>query len=297
MSKTKKTKGPTYTDLIIPTFTCLKELGGSGNNSEICTAVIKLLQLPNEIIDESHLGSETQSELQYQLAWARTYLKNFGVIVNSSRSVWSITPQFINTKEINAKEIVSFTANKNSVRKNISDSKNMQQEKPNDNDGANDYSEFPDGTKPWITKLSCLLKAMDPFAFERLSQLLLRESGFTDVIVTKKTGDGGIDGFGKFKINGVFTFNVAFQCKRYKGLVSASDVRDFRGSLTTDIEKAILITTGTFSKVAIDEASIPGKQKIDLINGEEFINKLLEYNIGVKEIKAYEIDEDFFIQI
>ncbi len=74
-------------------------------------------------------------------------------------------------------------------------------------------------------------------------------------------------------------------------------MRDFRGSLTTDIEKGVLITTGTFSKAARDEASNPGKQQIDLIDGEEFINKIVEYGIGVREVKAYEIDEEFFQKI
>ena len=111
------------------------------------------------------------------------------------------------------------------------------------------------------------------------------------------TGFGGIDGTGKLKINGIFSFNVAFQCKRYKGVVGAGDIRDFRGSLTTDIEKGVFITTGTFSKAAKEEASNLGKQQIDLIDGEEFVRKLAEYNIGVREVKSYEIDEQFFMNI
>lgn len=92
-------------------------------------------------------------------------------------------------------------------------------------------------------------------------------------------------------------YNVAFQCKRYSGVVGASFVRDFRGSLTTDIEKGVLITTGTFSKSAKEEASNPGKQQIDLIDGEELIDKIAEYGIGVREVKTYEVDEDFFKSI
>lgn len=45
------------------------------------------MNLSGEVVDESHLGNENQTELEYQLAWARTYLKNYGVIVNSARSV------------------------------------------------------------------------------------------------------------------------------------------------------------------------------------------------------------------
>ncbi|MDD6051485.1 MAG: restriction endonuclease [Clostridiales bacterium] len=73
-----------------------------------------------------------------------------------------------------------------------------------------------------------------------------------------------------------------------------SAIRDFRGSLTTDIEKEVLITTGAFSKAAREEASNPGKQQIDLIDGEELISKIAEFGIGVREVKSYEVDAEFF---
>lgn len=157
--------------------------------------------------------------------------------------------------------------------------------------------EIPEEIKPWRKKLRNVLVNMNPYSFEKLTQRLLRECGFDDVRVTKKSGDGGIDGTGRLKINGIFSFNIAFQCKRYQGSVGAPDIRDFRGSLTTDIEKGVFITTGAFSKQAIEEASNPGKKQIDLIDGEEFISKLAEFGIGVREIKDYEIDEEYFLKI
>lgn len=288
----------TYKELIVPTYEALLKLGGSGTNDEICVQVIKDMNLPDEVVDEPHLGNINQTELEYQLAWARTYLKNYGVIVNSGRSVWAITADYTNKVQINAKEIVAYTVSKRAQQKssgqNITEGKCVQ---PCDDDASNDYEEYPDEIKPWRQKLSEILQNMDPYGFERLTQRLLRECGFSQVEVTKKSGDGGIDGTGKLKINGIFSFNVAFQCKRYRGAVSASDIRDFRGSLTTDIEKGVLITTGTFTKAAKEEASNPGKQQIDLIDGEEFINKIAEYGIGVKEVKTYEVDESFFERI
>ena len=98
-------------------------------------------------------------------------------------------------------------------------------------------------------------------------------------------------------INGLFSFKVAFQCKRYSGTVPASDIRDFRGSLTTDVEKALFITTGSFSKPAKEEAMTQGKVQIDLIDGEDFMNRLAEFQIGVKPITDYDIDEVYFSQI
>lgn len=296
MARKKKILGPTYTDLIVPTYNALKELGGSGTNGEICEKVVLDLKLSDDIVDETHLGSTNQSELEYQLAWARTYLKNYGVIENSARSVWSITSKFTGKVELNPKEIIAFTVNRNAKKRGATENK-VKEGVPEDADDSNDDIEFPEEVRPWRQRLAEVLLNMDPYGFERLSQRVLRECGFTQVEVTKKSGDGGIDGTGKLKINGIFSFNVAFQCKRYKGLVGAGDIRDFRGSLTTDIEKGVFITTGTFSKAAKEEASNPGKQQIDLIDGEEFINKLAEYSIGVREVKTYEIDEEFFKKI
>ena len=76
--------------------------------------------------------------------------------------------------------------------------------------------------------------------------------------------------------------------------MGAPEIRDFRGSLSTNIEKGIFITTGRFTQQAKDEASAPGKQQIDLIDGDDFMEKLAQYGIGVNEVKTYEVDEQFF---
>ena len=291
---------PRYNKLIMPAFAALKALGGSGTNEEILSQVIKDLNIPDEVADIIHSDKSNQSELSYQLAWARTYLSKYGVIQNSARSVWSITPDYVGVKTLNEKEIVSTIVKKNAERRNGAVSSSVKDripDLPEDEDSSNDYEEFPDEIKPWKERLAEILQTMDPYGFERLTQRVLRECGFSQVEVTKKSGDGGIDGTGKLKINGIFSFNVAFQCKRYSGVVGAPDIRNFRGSLTTNIEKGLFITTGTFSKAAREEACSPGKQQIDLLDGEEFINKLTEYEIGVHPITTYTIDEDFFQKI
>ncbi len=285
---------PRYPDLLEPTFSALKQLGGSGTNDEIHDKVVSTLSLPDEIVDTPHLGSVNQSELQYQLAWARTYLKNYGAIANSARSIWAITSVFSGKETIEKKKVISAVAKQKNDKKKGGQTSQIA----NDSDNkTSDDTEYPDEIKPWRSRLSDVLMEMNPYAFERLSQRLLRESGFSQVEVTKKSGDGGIDGTGKLRINGLVSFNVAFQCKRYKGMVTAGDIRDFRGSLTSNTEKGIFITTGTFSKAAREEAVNPAKRQIDLVDGEEFINKLAEYGLGLTEVKDYEIDEDFFKKI
>ena len=116
MGRERKNLSPTYTELIIPTYDALKQLGGSGTNNEIYERVIVDLNLSDEVLDEPHLGSLNQSEVEYQLAWARTYLKNYGIIVNSARSVWSITSEYASELTVSAKEIVAFTVQKNAKK-------------------------------------------------------------------------------------------------------------------------------------------------------------------------------------
>lgn len=285
---------PRYSALIAPTFFALKKLGGSGKNEEILDQIILDMGIPDEVADIPHKGNPNKTELSYQADWARTYLNKYGVIENSSRGVWSIRPDYVAVESLDEKEIVASVAKQIPSRQ---DKKGGNALEPENNDPTDDYSEYPAELKPWREKLADVLQSMDPYGFERLAQRVLRECGFTQVEVTKKSGDGGIDGTGKLRINGIFSFNVAFQCKRYKGQVGAAEIRDFRGSLTTDIEKGVMITTGTFSKAAKEEASNPGKQQIDLIDGEDFIDKIAEYGIGVRPVTTYEIDEDFFKKI
>lgn len=277
---------PNYAQLIEYTFKALKELGGSGNNTEINDKVAQLMSLPEEVLDVRHLNSSSMSEVNYRCAWARTLLKNHGAIENSARSVWAITAAFASIDSVDGDYI---DKNCRKPSKTTNEPAEIQME----NAGV----EIPEEVRSWRRKLQDVIQNMDPFGFERLTQRLLRECGFTQVKVTPKTGDCGIDGTGKLKINGIFSFNIAFQCKRYHGVVGAGDIRDFRGSLDNNIEKGVFITTGSFSKAAIEEASTPSKKQIDLIDGEEFVAKLAEFGIGVREVKDYEIDEDFFSKI
>ncbi|MBO4690834.1 MAG: restriction endonuclease [Paludibacteraceae bacterium] len=269
---------PPFTYFYASVLRALNDLGGSGSNEEIYNRVLQITELSTETVELMH--SFTMTEVEYRLAWARTYLKNFGALENSKHGVWSLTAKgakMLKDGDINAKEITSFTTKKVG-HTNVSSDEELEKIE----------------SKNWREQVSEILRNLDPYAFERLAQRLLRECGFSDVQVTKRSSDGGIDGTGKLRIQGIFSFNVAFQCKRYKGQVGASEIRDFRGSLSSNIEKGVLITTGTFTKAAKEEASCEGKRLIDLMDGEELINKLAEYGIGLKEVPSYEVNEDFF---
>lgn len=282
-TKVPAIKVPNSIELIIPTLQALQRLGGSGTNVEILSEIINAMNLSENVVDKLHKGGGT--ELDYQARWARTYLKNSGLVVNNSKAVWSIVPE--KNREISDLDVKAIIAK---AKSKGSTAKTTTSKKPK-GDSSDSQTSDPE---EWRSHLHDVLLRMDPFAFERLAQRVLRECGFIKVEVTKKTGDGGIDGTGKLKINGIFSFNVAFQCKRYKDQVGSPEIQAFRGSLKHGIEKGIFITTGTFSSTAKIEACDPAKQQIDLIDGEDLIDKLVQYKIGVKEVTTYEVDDEFF---
>lgn len=279
--QTKKHKAPGYADLLLDTLKVLSSHGGSASIDEIHDGVVERRKFPDDVVDELHPGSTVTTELAYNLAWARTYLRKSGLILRSKNGVWALT-------KLGAEASKSDFIDKRAIVKAA-----VAEQKDESSDNPLEIEE----RRPWRDSLSEILHNMNPFAFEILAQRLLRECGFLDVCVTRKSGDGGIDGVGKLRLNGIFSFNVAFQCKRYKGQVGAPEIRDFRGSLDNNIEKGVLITTGTFSKAAKEEASAPGKKQIDLMDGNDFMGKLAEYSIGLTPRIEYDIDEEYFSSI
>jgi len=151
-----------------------------------------------------------------------------------------------------------------------------------------------DSNSDYKTDLISTLQALPPEGFERICQRLLRESGFQQVAVTGKSGDGGIDGHGILQINPLVSFKVLFQCKRYQGAVAVSAVRDFRGALQGRAEKGIILTTGTFTTDAKKEAIRDGATPIELVDGEKLVEMFEELSLGLRPKKDYELIGSFF---
>ena len=265
---------PTYETMMNPALHALKILGGSATIEELFNKVVEIMGISDEqleLLHDSERGS--QSEIEYRLAWTRTYLKKFGLLENSSRGVWALTSKGRNMDKVNPKAVTRY----------YRDWKKARRQKPEELD--EDIREIT-----WREELLKTLLKMSPDAFERLTQRLLRESGFIQVQVTGRSGDGGIDGKGIMRLSGLLSFHVIFQCKRYKGSVSVSQVRDFRGAMVGRADKGLLITTGNFTKDAVAEATRDGAPAIDLIDGDMLINKLKELELGVKT-KTIHVEE------
>lgn len=136
-------------------------------------------------------------------------------------------------------------------------------------------------TEGWKEKLLEQMLATSPAGFERLAQRLLRAAGFINTTVTGRSGDGGIDGVGVYRLS-LVSFPVFFQCKKYKGTVGPDKVRDFRGAMAGRGDNGLLITTGVFTREAKSEATREGAPPIDLIDGEQLCELLKEHQLGVR---------------
>ena len=261
---------PTFDFMFLPTIQALQLLGGSGTTEEIYDKVVQILQLSDQVLEILH-GSTSQSEIEYRLGWSRTYLRKYGLLQNSSRGVWSLVSTSINIDALDPREIVKVVQ---TAYKNKATPSNTLDDTIESLEILEEFS--------WHQQLHKILLSLDPYAFERLAQRLLRESGFIQVQVTGKSGDGGIDGVGIARINGFLSFHVLFQCKRYQGSVTAGQIRDFRGAMQGRTDKGLFITTGTFTRDALKEATRDGAPPIDLIDGEQLVQRLKELSLGVK---------------
>lgn len=267
----------------------LRELGGSGKNAEINQTCSTMLNLTTKQLDVMH--TESLSEVDYRYAWARTNLKNAGAIERSSRAVWSITDRGWRLTESDLQSWLRSGREKASG--------------PNPPgaalaDGpASAQDTFEDPGLNWETQLIDHLLRLSPRGFERLSQRILREAGFINVMVTGRSGDGGIDGVGQYRPS-LISFPVYFQSKRYRGSVGAPVVRDFRGAMAGRGEKGLIITTGTFTRDAVEEATRDGASSVELIDGATLCQLLKDLRLGIivteRIVESVTVDETFFAE-
>lgn len=287
---------PPYHEFLVPALRAVSDLGGSSSISEMVDSVVGEGHFSDEQQALLH-NDGPQTEIGYRLAWARTYLKGMGLLTNSQRGVWALTDKGSdlltdpNLSDADLDGIVQglraeYIERLRATRKNR---EQRETKEPDIRDYVTDElyneaaSDEPQQQPPrtWKETLLEAVMLMQPGAFERLAKRLLREADFASVNVTGKSGDGGIDGMGVYRL-GLVSFPVFFQCKRYRGSVGSGAVRDFRGAMAGRGDKGLLITTGTFTAEAQREAVRDGAPAIDLIDGERLCDLLKRYELGVQ---------------
>lgn len=282
----KNNKTSQFTKYIGPVVAAIRELGGSGRPDEVRSVVARDLQMSDAEQSEP-LPSGVQTRFENQVHWARFYLAKAGYIDSSQRGVWTLTEKGRQLGIVSPEEIRSMLKDVAAQTKPVSD-------------GGAETAVGPDEIAPTTSnyreELARTMQSLPPAGFERFCQRLLRESGFQEVTVTGRSGDGGIDGIGILQVNALVSFKVLFQCKRYSGSVSPSHVRDFRGAMTGRADKGIILTTGSFTSEARKEAARDGAPSIELVDGEKLVEMLEGLELGLKPKQTYELDPSFFDQ-
>lgn len=268
-----KSEVPKSHEMYNAVLAALRRRGGSARINEITQEVIAVMGIPDHVAEIPHKDGR-QTELEYNLGWTRTYLKNYGAINNPRMGVWTLTAKGNATSEVDHEKVVVGYENKRTASGNDSEQ--------------------------WRDELLNVLQDMPADGFERLCQRLLRDSGFIEVTVKERSGNGDINGEGIIRLGGLISFPVMFQFKRPYSNVSAKEISEFRGDMQGRTEKGLFCTTGDFTQEARREATRSGVPLIDLIDGTGLTDLLIELELGVKPIKATvegDVDTNFFQSI
>jgi len=285
---------PSFHTFFVPIVHALRARGGSATIDELEEAVTQLAHLSEAQRSQLH-GEGPRTEFSYRLAWARTYLKKGDALENSERGVWHLTPAGYEMSDEQIQEIRYQVRQQNREARRAAAA---LLEPRDDEEEEEDDEDIEEIALSWKEQLLEALLALEPSAFERLCQRILRESGFVKVEVTGRSGDGGIDGTGVLRLN-LLSFQVLFQSKRYRGSVGASIVRDFRGAMVGRADKGLIITTGTFTPDARREATRDGAPAIDLVDGDALCDLLKSLRIGVKveTVESISIDRNALMTV
>lgn len=288
---------PKHNELYNVTLDALRKLDGSGSNQEIHDKAAAILNLTDEQIQKPLKPGSNRRMFDFQLGWAKTQLKTYGLLENSSKGVWALTDQGKATHEVDGKEVDRVVSEKIKQQKKA-ERKTVGSESTGTDDTLTDLDD-PALDEQWRDKLSTMLKKMDAIAFERLCKRLLRESGFIKVENTPAAHDGGIDGWGILPVSDFLSFRVVFQCKRYDGSVGPDVVQKLRGAMPGNADRGLIMTTGHFTTGAKKEAAHEHKSPIELVDGEALIDRLKALKLGVSTemVEEVTINPDFFANI
>lgn len=269
-----------------PILDAIRELGGSGKPREVCDLIAERSAVTDKRLEESLKSGQTR--YYNQVHWARQYLVWEGLLDGSTHGVWALTPTGYKTtlddataRKLFLKWVKIHAAAKRKGGGGVDDT------------AAADDADAVEGQDHKYLLLE-ILKKVTPEGFERVCARLLRESGFEKVTVTGRPKDGGIDGIGILQVNPFVSFKVLFQCKRYKGAVSRAQVGDFRNAMIGRADKGIIITTGSFTPDARQEADRDGAPPVELVDGEKLAEMFERAKLGLKPRTVYELDHSFF---
>jgi len=290
-----KPKRASFLKWMNPVLEALRAFDGSAKPREIGFWIAEKYKVSEQVLNERYAKSG-QLKFQNQLAWCRQYLVWEGLLESSKHGVWTITAK---GKQTNLEEDESYAIFLKWVKifqelRESKVTKNITQEAERDADvqDGNEQEIIASSIQPTLLEI---LQNISPGGFEQLCGRLLKEYDFENLEITPISHDGGIDGHGTLKINPFVGISVSFQCKRYKGTVPTSDVREFIGAIESNerrFEKGLFITTGSFAQDALRIEK--SNNKIELVDGEKLVEMFEKVELGVNRMVVFEPDMKFF---
>lgn len=293
-------KGPLFVQYFQPVIDALRELGSSARPKEVYQWIEERLDIPKSELEGINKGG--QSKFENKVHWARFYLAKAGLIDTEKRGIWILTEAGRNTNLTHDAAYELFR----SIHAQYKDGPNLEPISKSEklNNSKNEDEETENSTTPddkiYLNQdeiqqeLVQTLRSLSDKGFEELCARILRHLDFEQVKVTGQTNDRGIDGEGFLRINRFVRTKVMFQCKRYSGTVGAEKIRDFRGAIQGRAERGILLTTGMFTRGALDEAARENATPIELVDIDDLIQLLVEEGLGINQVKALQIERNFF---
>jgi len=256
------------------------------------------------------LPSGKQTIFASRVNWAKVYLKMGGLLESTRRKYYKITQRGSeilkhNPSKIDIKFLEQFPdfvewRKKSKIADTETQGKETEIASQQTPEESLEYA-YQKIRQDLAQELLSLVKRCSPAFFERLVVELLVKMGYGGSIkdagtVKGKSGDGGIDGVIKEDKLGLDIIYI--QAKRWDdGVVGRPEIQKFVGALAGHrAKKGIFLTTSNFSKEARDYISTIDS-KIVLIDGEQLANLMIDYDLGVSKITAYEIkriDSDYF---
>jgi restriction system protein len=298
---------PDYQTLMLPVLKTVSD-GGTYKIQEIKERLSKEFNLSPEERREL-LPSGTQPIFDNRIAWAKTYLVKARLMEVPQRAYMKISERGLNIlsqnpKKINVAFLKQFDEFNEFIAPNAPQDKQEEKVELIESDNQTPIEKLDASIKDLNQKLAVELleyiRVMDPYKFEILVIDLLQAMGYGGnreeaARVTKKSGDGGIDGIINEDRLGLDKIYV--QAKKWNGSVTISAIRDFGGTLLAhSAQKGIFITTSDFPKTAIEYCERIDRTII-LINGKKLTELMIEFNVGITATRTYvvkEVDSDYF---
>lgn len=166
-------------------------------------------------------------------------------------------------------------------------------DKSNSLETTGEKNDVEDVLDQWKIDVLDKIKQFSPKKFESFSRLLFSKMGvkFDPVKGVKMSGDHGMDGYGTFVSDEFRTSKVVMQCKRFTNSpVSGPDIDKFKGVMDSEnADYGIFVTTSYFTPDAKTKA-LQGSRTVTLINGQDLVKLIERYELHIKPVTTYELD-------